>query len=165
MNITNNPNYNCETSKKNPYLDTITFKRVSTPLAKQMQITFLLDRISYVTNSVPYIVSSGNGKPSAFYSLIMNEVAANPKKYGCTKQELENAYLTTFKVLNSIGVSYKNSKTIDKLIFDYGVTVLNDKYFEDVCNGKVNTFYFVDGMKKMGDNLYKFKSGGGYQRQ
>lgn len=165
MNITNNPNYYCQTSKKNPYLDTLTFKRASTPLAKQMQITFLLDRISNVTNTVPYIVTNGNGKPTAFYSFIMNEVAVNPKKYGCTKRELESAYLTTFNVLNSIGLSYKNTKTINKLVFDYGVTILNDKYFEDASNGRINPIYFVDGMKKMGDDLYKFKAGDGFQRQ
>ena len=158
MTITNNPNYTCVTSNTNPYLDVITFKRVSTALAKQMQITFFFDRASCVTNSVPYIVSCGDGKPSPIYTQVMNEVSAFPSKYKCTKQELEEAYKITFKILNAISVKYSNSKTIYDDIFKGGVVLLNDRFFEDVCNGKLNKLYFVNGMKIMATYLNKYKS-------
>lgn len=156
--ITNNPNYNCVTSRENPYLDTVTFKTVTTALAKQMQTTFLLDRLCCVTNTIPYILTSGNRQPSAFYNWIMNEVANNPKKYNCTRQELTKAYNNTFEILSIINASYRKNRKINDVFFKYGMTVLNDKYFEDVSNGKLNAVYFVDGMKKMANDLYKFKT-------
>ena len=156
MTITNNPHYSCVTSKTNPYLDIIAFKPAATAIAKQMQITFFFDRASYVTNSVPYIVSCGDGKPSPIYTKAINEVAAYPSKYKCTKQELETAYKITFRVINAVSVKYANSKTIYDDIFQKGAVLLNEKFFEDVTNGKLNISYFIDGMKTMGNDLNKY---------
>ena len=158
MNITNNPNYTCITSKANPYLDTITFKPAASSSVLRMQVAFLFDRICFVTNAVPYIVSSGDGKPSAIYAQAMSEVMNNPKKYNCTKQELEKAYQTTFQILNTLGKSYMNDNSVNAYVLKFGVTVLNEKFFEDVSNGRLNIALFIDGMKKMGTDLYKYKS-------
>ena len=158
MTVTNNPNYTCVTSKTNPYLDVITFKQVSTAIARQTQIVFFFERASCVTNSVPYIVSCGDGKPSPIYTQVMTEVSAYPSKYNCTRQELEQAYKITFQILNAISVKYSNSKTIYAEIFKGGVVLLNDKFFEDVSNGKLNKLYFINGMKIMADYLNKYRS-------
>lgn len=157
MNIINNPNYTCTTDKRNPYLDTITFKPAATALARQMQISFLIDRLSCVTSAVPYILTVGDGKPTAFYTQIMNEVANNPKKYNCTQQELRTSYGVTFEIINAIGAYYNKNRNVNEFIFKYGVTVLNDKFFEAASNGRLNYILFVDGMKKMGEDLYKYK--------
>lgn len=158
MNITNNPNYSCVTSRTNPYLDTITFKRATTALAKQMQTTFLIDRLSCVTNAVPYILTCGGGQPSAFYTQIMNEVSASPAKYNCTKPELQRAYGITFETISNIGAAYNKTRTISEAIFENGVILLNDKLFEDASNGKINKLLFVDGIKKMSVNLNQYKN-------
>lgn len=158
MNTINNPYYNCVTSKTNPYLDTVTFKPVTSALDKQTQIVYLFEKLSIVTNSVPYIVSADGSHPCPFYTHIMNEVHTSPAKYNCTRQELQSAYKTTFEAINNINISYQKTKTINQAVFKYGVTVLNNIFYEDACNGKINFIFFVDGMKRMAADLYKFKS-------
>ena len=157
MNIYNNPDYTCITSETNPYIDTITFTTPSSALQRQMQTNFLFERLGYFTNSIPLILSSGGGVPADFYNQIMNEVETD-RKYNCTKQELFKAYADSYQTLKVITYGYKKSGKVNERIFQGGVTLLNDKFFEDLNNGKLNKLYFVDAMKKMGNALSQYKA-------
>lgn len=158
MNINNNPNYTCVTSSNNPYVDAVSFKPAASVLAKQMQTSFLIDRLSCVTGTVPYILTIGGGKPAPFYTQIMDEVATCPTKYNCTEQELRRAYGITFEIISAIGAAYNKTKTINDAIFKYGVILLNNKFYEDASNNRVNKSYFVDGIKKMSADLNKYRN-------
>lgn len=156
MNILNNPYFTSKTTVTNPYIDTITFTP-SQPdsLPRQMQTKILFERWSYFSNAIPIILSRGEGKPSEFYNQIMKEVEANPNKYNCTKQELFNAYKIVYGVLKVMISEYKRGR-ISERVFQNGVTLLNEKFFEDLSNGKLNRAYFIDGMKKASSALSKY---------
>ena len=87
----------------------------------------------------------------------MNEVEADPKKYNCTKKELQTAYGVTFEVLNAISSTYSKTRNVHEAVLRFGVVLLNDKFFEDASNDTINKAYFVTGMQAMSAHLSKLK--------
>ena len=158
MNIYNNPYYSCTPSTTNPYVDMVLFKTATSEFAQKTQKAFLFDRASYVTGTIPYILGLEQSKPAKFYTQIMNEVEADPKKYNCTKKELQTAYGVTFEVLNAISSTYSKTRNVHEAVLKFGIVLLNDKFFEDASNDTINKAYFVAGIQAMSAHLKKLKS-------
>lgn len=157
MNITTNPYYSCITDPTNNYVDTITFNALKSEDQRIFQSTILSSALSTVMGLTSHILYGEDGAPAPISVYLLNDVEKRPKYYKHTRDELYTAYFNSFSIIENILKEFTQTHKFNELIYKHGVTLLNNKFYEDVNNRSFDFRLFVDGMIKMGNSLERYK--------
>lgn len=155
MNIDNKQyGYKATVSSQNPYLDVLTFTPTTNPTIRLKQEEFLVNKFIVVLNTVNFI----HPRTQEFQN-IFADIKNYPSKYKTTSDVFVKAFTNALTAITAINNKFNNKISIDNQIFIYGVTVFNEKIYEDVNNGVLNVKQYVDAMLKMGASLERYAVG------
>lgn len=140
---------NINQNKTNPYISDVTFPKAEnevTLMVQQQKFQEFL--ISLIKN--PYIQSD-----SKAVATVNEDMLNNPQSYPISRTIFVNSLISLNKAIPTI--YSKISKGIyNSNIFEYGYCFINDNFYDDIVEKRINRIYFVNMIYQISNSLQKF---------